>query len=212
MQPTTSNALVKIIWLESGVDARMKRKTRVSFGFCLLVSMMILTLPSSWLFAAVCAAAVHEGFHILAIRMCGGRSLLGELCAWNAGIPLPYLGRWKELICALAGPAGGLLLLALLPVWPEIALCGCLQSLYNLLPIYPLDGGRAMFCLNSILLPPNYAHCISNVIQWGCCGAILSLGVYGSIVLKMGMLPMLLSAVAVMKANSTCKQNHLALQ
>lgn len=190
----------------------MNHKNRLSLGFCIWIAIMILTLPLQWLAAAACAAAVHEGCHCLAIRLCGGKAAVGELRAWNAGIPLPYMGRFRELLCALAGPMGGLLLLFLLPFWPAVAYCGCAQSLYNLLPIYPLDGGRALFCANAILFPPQYANCISHWIQWICTGALLAMGFYLTWVQGLGAFPMLVAAIAAMKANSTCKQNHLALQ
>ena len=190
----------------------MKRGFQISPGFCMWAAVMILTLPLNWLLAAVCAAAVHEAFHLLAIRLFGSRSAVGELRAWNAGISLPQLGRGKELLCALCGPAGGFLLCSLWAIWPEIAICGFLQSLYNLLPIYPMDGGRALHCLCAMLLPPHYAHLVSLWIGWICTGALLAAGAYYSLVCHVGMLPLLIGTVAAIKANYACKERDLALQ
>ena len=53
----------------------------------------------------------------------------------------------KTLICVLAGPIGSLLLLLYIRWIPRIAFCALVQTIYNLLPIYPLDGGRAIRCL-----------------------------------------------------------------
>ena len=57
----------------------------------------------------------------------------------------------RELICILAGPAASLLLLCLARIFPRVAICGLIQGCYNLLPIAPLDGGRALHCLLSLL-------------------------------------------------------------
>ena len=54
----------------------------------------------------------------------------------------------RELLAVLAGPAGSLLLLSLYRVLPRVAVCAAVQGFYNLLPIEPLDGGRALrLCL-----------------------------------------------------------------
>ena len=54
---------------------------------------------------------------------------------------------WRELFCALAGPVGSLLLVTLQAWFPLLALCAFVQGCFNLLPLYPLDGGRALACV-----------------------------------------------------------------
>ena len=47
-------------------------------------------------------------------------------------------------VIALAGPFGGLVLLLTARWLPRLAICGLMQSVFNLLPISPLDGSRAV--------------------------------------------------------------------
>lgn len=57
------------------------------------------------------------------------------------------MAAWKEALCALAGPVGSFSVVLLAEYFPEAALFGLVQGLYNLLPVYPLDGGRILRCL-----------------------------------------------------------------
>ena len=78
------------------------------------------------------------------------------------------LGVWKQGISILAGPLGSFSLLLFYRIAPQLAICGCLQGLYNLLPLGPLDGGRLLkimlyqFC-------PNYADVVRYFIGFGIC-------------------------------------------
>ncbi len=188
------------------------KKPTVSTSFYLLLACMILTLPLKWLTAAIIAAAFHECCHYGALRLLGGSAGALQLQGAAAKMDVSRLDRGRELLCALAGPTGGFLLLFLLPVFPRIALCGCMQSIYNLLPIYPQDGGRALRCLALLLLPPAYASWLCSFLMWLCIGAMLCLGFYGTFFAQLGILPLLIAAAVSIKAFSTCKAGEMALQ
>ena len=102
------------------------------------------------------AAVVHEAGHWLVLRRQGAAvtcfrlSVLGAAMETDSG-RLSYGG---ELAAVLAGPAANLLAaLALTAVgkgrWPAAVGANLVLCLFNLLPIRPLDGGRALYLLAS---------------------------------------------------------------
>lgn len=182
----------------------------VSASVCILLAMMVLVLPLKWVAAAITAAAVHELCHGAAVILCGGRITRFLLGSRGAAMEIRPMSRGKELICALAGPVGGLLLLLLAKWIPRTAVCAAFHSLYNLLPIYPLDGGRALRC-GAELLSPARADVICRWIERICLWAIAALAVYACFFLKLGIFP-LLPAAALWLRKSPCKPAALGVQ
>lgn len=101
------------------------------------------------------ACALHELGHWLAIRLLGGRiawlrlTAVGAEMALDGTRPLSY---GRECAAALAGPAASLITAQLAARGGLYLLAGLSlgQGLFNLLPILPLDGGRALGLLLSL--------------------------------------------------------------
>lgn len=178
------------------------RNNTVSAGGLIALALGLLILPLRWLVAAVIAAGFHECCHWVAIRLCGGEISDFRLDTVGAAMEIRGMSKGREMICALAGPAGSLLLLLLRKWFPAVAVCGLLQSAYNLLPIYPLDGGRALRCGVGILFHPKMADSIVKWTERICIATISAAAVYGSFVLKLGMMPVLLALALIAKKNT----------
>lgn len=172
----------------------------VGGGLLLFLALALLLLPLNWVIAAIAAAAIHELSHYAAVRLCGGEAHWMHIGLYGAQMEVRLLTPGKELLCALAGPLGGLLLLLFARWFPRTAICGGLHALFNLLPVYPLDGGRALRCGVELLLPAEIGDKVCNVIEWICLIGVLLLGIYGTVALHLGLLPIILSFSLVIRA------------
>lgn len=117
---------------------------RIEAGFWIVLGLMVLLFPMRFLLGVLLAALLHEAGHILAVRLTGGSICAIRLHAFGARIEAPPMEYGRAALCAIAGPAAGALTLLAWRWYPELALAGLVQTLFNLLPIYPLDGGSAV--------------------------------------------------------------------
>lgn len=149
---------------------------------CVALALLLLVLPLPWVAAALLAGAFHECCHYLVIRALGGRVPGVTVGYRGAVMELCGLGTGAELLAAAAGPVGSLSLLFLSGVFPRLALCGLVQGIYNLLPIYPLDGGRILRCTLKAILPAKTTTAISHWVGLAAAlavgGICIALGLY----------------------------------
>lgn len=135
----------------------MKRRRfslEVRPGAVVLLSGLYFLLPLCWCARLALTVTVHELGHVAALILCGAQvcGLRMEGC----GLVLrctPTEGALRTVTAALAGPAAGAGLFCILRGLGYIA-CAELSLLFscvNLLPVLPLDGGRALYAALSAL-------------------------------------------------------------
>lgn len=197
----------------------MAQKTDFSFSVTaeayILGALMLILIPFPWFLAWFCAAAAHELFHCLALRLSGKQIHAIRIGVTGAQIHTGALSNAQTLTCSLAGPAGGILLLLLARMFPRLAVCAFLQSAFNLMPIYPLDGGRAFRSLAELLFSQRTADKLCLAAECVILTAMLLLGAIAAFVWHMGAIPVVLSgflAARMMKIKIPCKWRFHGVQ
>jgi Zn-dependent protease len=146
----------------------------------MLVSVAAYSLIWGWTFAAgfVLLLLVHELGHVIQLRREGVPA--------SAPMFIPFLGAvvtakslgsnaLAEARVGLAGPVLGTLGAAALvpvwlvsgnPFWAALAFTGFFLNLFNLLPVVPLDGGRAMAAMTPWLWFAGFAAMVALAIAF----------------------------------------------
>ena len=189
----------------------MQAKLSVNASFFLYCALLMLLLPLRWVLAAMAAAVIHECFHILAIKLCRVELLQVTVGAFGANLHTGTMTYQQELICALAGPVGSLSILILRTHFPVIAFCCAVQAAFNMLPLYPADGGRAVRCILLLLLPSHraekYIYTLERILRVG----IILLCLYGVCVLKLN-ISVLLAVMVFCFGKFPCNTSKFKVQ
>lgn len=117
----------------------------------IVLSCYLLLMPIGWVGSVLLAAAIHELGHCMAIWALGWKVYEIRIGCFGAKIETHPMPHRDELLCALSGPATGVLLCLFYRWIPRAAFCALIQTLFNLIPVYPFDGGRAVAAISGML-------------------------------------------------------------
>lgn len=189
-------------------------------GVVILLGLLCYLAELQTALAFLLAALWHEVGHILTARLLGGRIRLERAGMTGAVLAVSGLTLGMELVCTLAGPLFGLTLLPLGGLYPQLALFALGQCLYNLLPVYPMDGGRALFCGLVLALGEDKGWAVTRIVG-GILGLLLAaLAVFGAVFLHYGLAfgafggIFLYRALCLFRGNGIfcCKEGSLPVQ
>lgn len=188
---------------------------RVDAPAYLLGALAVLLLPLNWIGAAMIAAMWHECCHWLALKLCGCSCYSIAIGSGGAVMETDIISPWKEALCAFAGPLGSLLLLFFFCWIPRISLCALVQGLYNLIPVYPLDGGRLIRCLLRLVVKNGNYVSITARIETVTIALLTVASIYCLIVLGLGYLALIsvgFLMYRIFQRKLSCKEVQLAVQ
>lgn len=125
-----------------------KTKIQVESGFFILSALYLLALPLGAANGMIVAAVIHEAAHLFICLLCRGKIQKIIFGVFGIQIQAVLLSRRCGIAATAAGPLVSLSLAVLYKSNPQVALWGVIQGVLNLLPVYPLDGGRLVRLLS----------------------------------------------------------------
>ena len=147
------------------------------------------------------AVLLHEAAHALLLYLCHVPVIGFRLCICGAVIQTQLCSYRDELLCAAAGPVCNLILLiCFLRINPVLSIVNAVLATVNLLPLYPLDGGRILYALLMMHMDPTRASiCMRYVAVVVCCLLMLSV-CWLTIVGQAGIWPIFAALVLLCRA------------
>ena len=178
----------------------------------IVISLSLLLVPWRWVISWVIAIAVHEFFHFIAIRLCKCEVWQIDVALDGVSMKTQFDRPWTELVSTVAGPLGSICLGLFANIVPRIAVCGYMQFLFNLLPIYPNDGGRVLKVLFQRWMPSSMIVKALSLLNSCICGLILIGSIYMSIRYRLGLIPVLTALMISARIKKPCKERRMRVQ
>jgi len=162
-----------------------KGHVEISAGVCLVTAWFAAVNGWRLLGIVLNAVVVHELGHFLVLMGFGAKITGVRLSVFGAVLDAncAELSYGRELLSALAGPAANFLYAAVLTILGGEMAAGANLVLcaFNLLPVRPLDGGRAVYLAASWLAGPAAGETVSR------CTGVLTAGTAAASILYLMM-------------------------
>lgn len=163
----------------------------ISAKVYIIAAIAMLLFPFKWITAWVLAALTHEMGHYIALRIFSHNFSKIKVGVFGANMDTSALKPIQAIFCYLSGPLLGAMLLFFHRLFPRFAICAFVQTCYNLLPVYPLDGGKALSVFLEAFVGDVVGKRLFSVVETSILiiGALSAL--YLSLYLRMGLLPLI---------------------
>lgn len=162
------------------------RRVTISLALTLAAAFVYYVVSIETAAAIALPVTVHELSHIIALRLSGlkVKSIRAEL----TGLCIDYCGFAEpvaHIAAAFAGPAGGFIYAYAASLiaretgcaWMELSAgISLLLSAFNLLPVLPLDGGRILLGLMTMILGVQAGERIAYRISFAMTAVLLAMG------------------------------------
>ena len=170
------------------------------------LTVLLFLIPFPWLLSWLIAIVFHEFCHWMAVRAFGGSVYQLEIGIGGATMQCSNMNDRSRLFSILCGPFGGGLLVIFSRWMPRIAICSLFLSIYNLIPILPLDGGNALYI---ILKRKNVFYYTQKFVL-----LFLSfVAMYCGIFLNLGVLPIaIIASLWIKNLKTPCKEGICLVQ
>ena len=181
-------------------------KISVKWNTYLYLTLLLLMIPVQWIISWIMAIIIHELCHWIAVKICGGSILHIKIGIGGAQLRCSNLSDICRLFAIICGPLGGIFVIFIGKWFPRVALCSFFLSIYNLIPLLPLDGGQIF----RILIKSDR---IFSILQNVFLLSFILLALFATFYLHLGVLPMLVMLGIYLKCRKIpCKEGICRVQ
>lgn len=183
---------------------KIRRYLDISPAFVAFLCAYFYFDPAQTFFLFLLAATLHESGHLLALRCMHAQIHKISLQLSGAVICTQSLPYSREFLAAAAGPAVNALCTGVfLHHNPRFALINLLLLFYNLLPFYPMDGGRMLRAMLRLLLAQRAADIVEHLVAAVGFLSLAAFSCYLTVVWHAGLWPMLFCALLLLRCAGT---------